>query len=392
MMSQNTEMKTSESSGSTSEGSNHGDALAEWDESIILHDYKQMFDMDETEEHHKEVVSQGMDATSSNAHFMAPAHHLASGRLDMESLLYAAEQLERNVHPRLSNTSPIHQFTVDEIRLLDRQMQQQNRASNPHTACQSEPSLQESMLDPLHRDSLQRHNWSYPTLALPLNQSHGYPIQTEINILPFAQPFSGFHGGQQLPSTENPPNYALPSPLLLSNRSDRAYTMPDLLDTYFAHTLSEEKNSSILSKEQHNKKPPKKRTKIKSHKKEIQNRSTTNSREDLLPYVQMLLSERMDNGTDKNIPERPLLPLSPYNYYYRDERDNIINGMQTDNDPLPAPGSDFSDSKMRQLLYQHWFDDPSKPKRSHRKSHGKMDFERYAGSTFLFLIVFAPFV
>jgi hypothetical protein len=30
---------------------------------------------------------------------------------------------------------------------------------------------------------------------------------------------------------------------------------------------------------------------------------------------------------------------------------------------------------MNALLYEHWYVDPSKPKRSHRRSHGKVSFE-----------------
>jgi hypothetical protein len=70
-----------------------------------------------------------------------------------------------------------------------------------------------------------------------------------------------------------------------------------------------------------------------------------------------------------------LRPLTPYNYFYRDERDNIVHNLTTEDDPLPPPLSDFAITKMHALLYEHWYVDPSKPKRSHRKSHGKVSFE-----------------
>ena len=71
-----------------------------------------------------------------------------------------------------------------------------------------------------------------------------------------------------------------------------------------------------------------------------------------------------------------LHPLTPYNYYYRDERENIVSQITGENDTLPPPVSDFTTTKIQSLLYQHWFVDPVKKKRKHRKSHGKMNFEK----------------
>jgi hypothetical protein len=71
-----------------------------------------------------------------------------------------------------------------------------------------------------------------------------------------------------------------------------------------------------------------------------------------------------------------LHPLTPYNYYYRDERDNIVAQISNESDPLPPSVSDFKVTKMQALLHQHWFVDPVKKKRKHRKSHGKMNFQR----------------
>jgi hypothetical protein len=70
-----------------------------------------------------------------------------------------------------------------------------------------------------------------------------------------------------------------------------------------------------------------------------------------------------------------LKPLTPYNYFYRDERDNIVHQIIDDYDPLPLTVCDFSNNKMQRLLYQHWYIDPLKKKRVHRKTHGKISFQ-----------------
>jgi hypothetical protein len=71
-----------------------------------------------------------------------------------------------------------------------------------------------------------------------------------------------------------------------------------------------------------------------------------------------------------------LKPLSPYNYFYRDERDSIVLQLSRDSDHLPPPTSDFSPEKMNHLLHQHWYIDPVKTKRVHRKTHGKISFQK----------------
>jgi hypothetical protein len=48
------------------------------------------------------------------------------------------------------------------------------------------------------------------------------------------------------------------------------------------------------------------------------------------------------------------VPLTAYNYFYRNERDNIVRNMKRAGDPLPKPDYDFSQSKHDELLYQHW--------------------------------------
>jgi hypothetical protein len=49
------------------------------------------------------------------------------------------------------------------------------------------------------------------------------------------------------------------------------------------------------------------------------------------------------------------VPLTAYNYFYRNERDNIVRNMERAGDPLPKPDHDFSQSKHDELLYQHWY-------------------------------------
>jgi hypothetical protein len=55
----------------------------------------------------------------------------------------------------------------------------------------------------------------------------------------------------------------------------------------------------------------------------------------------------------KQVPKM-CLPLTAYNYFYRNERDCIVNAMQRPGDPIAPPIHDFSQSKMEELLHQHW--------------------------------------
>jgi hypothetical protein len=52
-----------------------------------------------------------------------------------------------------------------------------------------------------------------------------------------------------------------------------------------------------------------------------------------------------------------LHPLSPYNYYYRDVRDNIVAHISDESDLLPPAVSNFALTNMQALLHQHWFID-----------------------------------
>lgn len=59
----------------------------------------------------------------------------------------------------------------------------------------------------------------------------------------------------------------------------------------------------------------------------------------------------------------PLRALSAYNFFFRDERDRILNGGPMDLTP----------AKQHRLLREHCCQDRTK-KRRHRKTHGKIDF------------------
>jgi len=80
--------------------------------------------------------------------------------------------------------------------------------------------------------------------------------------------------------------------------------------------------------------------------------------------------------TTASQPPLPLLkPLSAFNYFYRDERNNIVGSGDASN--LPPPVNDFSEAKLNMLLHEHWYKDPLKKRRAHRKSHGLIDFTTY---------------
>jgi hypothetical protein len=59
-----------------------------------------------------------------------------------------------------------------------------------------------------------------------------------------------------------------------------------------------------------------------------------------------------------------LRPLTPYNYYFCDERANILQGLTSTADDVlvsdvafPAAVADFSFTKMHAFLYEHWYID-----------------------------------
>jgi hypothetical protein len=70
-------------------------------------------------------------------------------------------------------------------------------------------------------------------------------------------------------------------------------------------------------------------------------------------------STRVPMSTDaiNNAPVLPIMcpPLTAYNYYYRNERDTIVQGMTHADDPLPPLDWNFTEQKKLELLHQHWY-------------------------------------
>jgi hypothetical protein len=48
-------------------------------------------------------------------------------------------------------------------------------------------------------------------------------------------------------------------------------------------------------------------------------------------------------------------PLTAYNYFYRSERDTIVEGMTHADDPLPPVDWNFTPAKKAELLHHHWY-------------------------------------
>jgi hypothetical protein len=69
-----------------------------------------------------------------------------------------------------------------------------------------------------------------------------------------------------------------------------------------------------------------------------------------------------DSPPAATFPKRPMFckPLTAYNYFYRVERDNIVNGMASADDPLPPVDQDVSLEKQEKLLHQHWYVESTK--------------------------------
>jgi hypothetical protein len=72
-----------------------------------------------------------------------------------------------------------------------------------------------------------------------------------------------------------------------------------------------------------------------------------------------------------------LISLFLNNFYvvvFRDERDNLCFGEYGPDGSLPLPVCDFTFEKQQKLLADHWYIDPFKGKRKHRKNHGRVSF------------------
>jgi len=81
------------------------------------------------------------------------------------------------------------------------------------------------------------------------------------------------------------------------------------------------------------------------------------------PASQPLQKKKMNATSKGALAQAPLRALSAYNFFFRDERDRILNGGD----------NDYSSDKQKKLLAAHWGQDRTK-KRRHRKTHGKIDF------------------
>jgi hypothetical protein len=75
-------------------------------------------------------------------------------------------------------------------------------------------------------------------------------------------------------------------------------------------------------------------------------------------------------------PHELLKPLTAYHYFYRVERDNIVQGMTSNDSYISDPVHDFSEKKLRELLERRWYMDPIRKRRAHRKTLGKLGFEK----------------
>ena len=88
-----------------------------------------------------------------------------------------------------------------------------------------------------------------------------------------------------------------------------------------------------------------------------------------LPSVNISNAKNHASSSDMEEEKKPLKTLSAYNFFFRHERERLLDdekGSESDDEF-------YSFSKKQSLLYDHWYRDRSQ-KRSHRKSHGKISF------------------
>jgi hypothetical protein len=81
------------------------------------------------------------------------------------------------------------------------------------------------------------------------------------------------------------------------------------------------------------------------------------------------------NNNNSGIP-LPLHALSAYNFFFRDERNRILENLQHDHHHCETEMYmiEMSVEKQQQLLQDHWNRDRT-TRRRHRKTHGKIDFK-----------------
>jgi hypothetical protein len=84
-----------------------------------------------------------------------------------------------------------------------------------------------------------------------------------------------------------------------------------------------------------------------------------------------VISPQKVEGNKENSEGKLHKPLIAYNYFFRDEKENLINGVYGADGSLPPPSEDWSETRRWNLLHEHWFSDPYKERRKHRKRQGR---------------------
>jgi hypothetical protein len=383
--------RTKEST-SNDEGSSDCGDLGQWEYLTNTYDHEPMLDNDSNVEIEMPPgtdprFSSGKETTDSmhklrNAHVPSSMNLLSFSRSDRVHQRNEPVNIDRilNFQPvgyLGEENVPIHQFTIDEIGMIDSSYRYNDRSfnfCNDTHAVSSNPSQWNiwTQHEPMYQpDSPTNHSRFIDSLSPRLTSQPSDCVSQELQ-LPMA-----------FVTTQTHPN-TIPKPLATMQPSTQSQSSLQMEPNRHSH----EQTGSVAVMPQFQNNPPvssaggtnKKKKRIHSnrisHKSESDAYRTSTTNETLLLDVQKLLdSPHMSAHQSVNSLS---LPLSPYNYFFRDERDNIVSGIANDNNEtvLPSPVSDFSDTKLQQLLYQHWFIDPTKQKRVHRKEHGKIKFER----------------